>query len=283
MLDNRIYTFLALCQEMNYRKTAEKLLMTQPAVTQHIHYLENLYGCKLFNYEGKTLSKTPQAELLESHARSVVYNENAFQKSISAEKKVTLSVGATKTVGDYVINEMVTQWLENPNIDLNLTVDNTEHLFLQLHMFELDFLMVEGYFDKSQYDYRLIRKEELVGICSLDHPFAGKNVALSDVFKEHLILREVGSGTRKVLENFLASENYTFGEFEKTSMISSFQLIQEAVMKNLAISFVYNAIPIKNPKLAVFRIENRPIYHELNYVFLKDTKALDNWLATKIQ
>ena len=58
MLDNRIYTFLTLYDEMNYRKTAEKLNMTHPGVTQHIQYLEKNYGVKLFNYNGRTLSKT---------------------------------------------------------------------------------------------------------------------------------------------------------------------------------------------------------------------------------
>ena len=53
MLDYRVLTFLALYDEMNYRRTAEKLNMTQPGVTQHIHYLENYYGVKLFEYDGR--------------------------------------------------------------------------------------------------------------------------------------------------------------------------------------------------------------------------------------
>ena len=63
MLDYRVLTFLALYDEMNYRRTAEKLNMTQPGVTQHIHYLENYYGVKLFEYNGKTLTKTKNAEI----------------------------------------------------------------------------------------------------------------------------------------------------------------------------------------------------------------------------
>lgn len=58
MLDYRVSTFLTLYDEMNYRRTAERLNMTQPGVTQHIHYLENYYGVKLFEYNGRTLSRT---------------------------------------------------------------------------------------------------------------------------------------------------------------------------------------------------------------------------------
>ncbi len=58
MIDGRAFTFLELCNVMNYHKTAQNLNMTQPAVTQHIKYLERLYGCKLFEYTNKKLYKT---------------------------------------------------------------------------------------------------------------------------------------------------------------------------------------------------------------------------------
>ena len=51
MLDHRIETFMAVCELMNYRKAADLLHITQPAVTQHIQFLENEYGCRLFLYE----------------------------------------------------------------------------------------------------------------------------------------------------------------------------------------------------------------------------------------
>ena len=58
MLDFRVYTFLAVCEYMNYTRAAEALHITQPAVSQHIRYLENMYQVKLFLAEGKTVSYT---------------------------------------------------------------------------------------------------------------------------------------------------------------------------------------------------------------------------------
>ena len=57
MLDFRVYTFLAVCEYMNYTRAAEALHITQPAVSQHIRYLENMYQVKLFLAEGKKGSK----------------------------------------------------------------------------------------------------------------------------------------------------------------------------------------------------------------------------------
>ena len=83
MTDIRIETFLTLCNVMNYRKTAELLNMTQPAVTQHIHYLENYYNCKLFIYDKKSLQMTREAELLRKYAENVTYQEKRLKTLLS--------------------------------------------------------------------------------------------------------------------------------------------------------------------------------------------------------
>ena len=78
MLDYRIYTFLTLYEEMNYRRTAELLNMTQPGVTQHIQFLERHYGTKLFIYESKTLSRTRGADVLKRHIKRILAEEKAI-------------------------------------------------------------------------------------------------------------------------------------------------------------------------------------------------------------
>ena len=64
MLDYRMGTFLALCETLSYHKAAQQLHISQPAVTQHIQFLEREYGCKLFTYENRSLQKTPAALVL---------------------------------------------------------------------------------------------------------------------------------------------------------------------------------------------------------------------------
>ena len=56
MIDYRLHTFLTVCRYMNYTKAARELFITQPAVSQHIRYLEKYYGVRLFDYRGKTLT-----------------------------------------------------------------------------------------------------------------------------------------------------------------------------------------------------------------------------------
>ena len=62
MLDNRTITFLTVCKEMNYTRAAEKLNISQPAVSQHIQYMEDYYGVRLFRFIGKKLILTRYAD-----------------------------------------------------------------------------------------------------------------------------------------------------------------------------------------------------------------------------
>ena len=157
MLDYRVLTFLTLYDEMNYRRTAQMLNMTQPGVTQHIHYLENYYGVKLFEYDGRTLSKTKQAEQLKRHFESVRAEEISLKEDFVQADRLHLRVGATKTIGEFVIVPEVRKFLLHGNHCLDLVVDNTENLLTMLSRGELDFAVIEGVFDKERYPHHLFK------------------------------------------------------------------------------------------------------------------------------
>ena len=128
MLDHRTETFMAVCNVMNYREAAELLHITQPAVTQHIQFLEKEYGCRLFIYENRKLIKTPAAQMLEDYLRSVQQRENFLREKIKNNGLRELRIGATKTIGDYVITDRIHDFLNQPDTALTLIVDNTKHL-----------------------------------------------------------------------------------------------------------------------------------------------------------
>ena len=274
MLDYRIHTFLTLCQTMNYRKTAQLLHMTQPAVTQHIHYLEEYYDVKLFTYTSKKLNKSKEGKKLEEYAKSLLYKDTKLKASFQQDQTQKIILGATKTIGDYAIYPLVERLLKDDHIDFELIIDNTYNLLQKLNHHQVDLLLVEGYFDKESYEYKLYQNEELVGICAKQHPFANQEIALEQVLQEVMIVREKGSGTRKVLEKYLEDHNYGLNTFSRIIKISSLHLIQEAVSNNLGISFVYACCAKANPNIETFRMKDQKIFHEFNFVALKDTDAI---------
>ena len=268
MVDYRMDTFLILCQLMNYRKTADALGITQPAVTQQIHFLEREYGCKLFTYQNSRLQKTDAAVTLEKYARAMRLQDQYVREKLGSGVR-ELKIGATKTIGDYVLKEDIFRYLKKDDHALSLVVDNTEHLLKMLDENELDFAVIEGYFDRSQFDSRLYRKEPFVGICPIDHPFAGKEVTLEELFKETIIHREAGSGTRAILEQKLQGYNESLDRFKRQICISSFPLILDMVKNGFGVSFVYEVLADSDPGVAKFTIEGEPIIREFNIVYLK--------------
>ena len=269
MLDYRIDTFLTLCECMNYRKTAEILHISQPAVTQQIHYLENQYGQKLFEYENRRLVKTEAAAILEQYARAAKLQQQDLLQKLESSPIHTLRIGATKTIGDYYLKEDIRRYLQSPDNALTLIVDNTEHLLRLLEENELDFSVVEGFFDKTRFDSILLRREPFVGICRKDHPFAGREVTMEELLQQTIIHREAGSGTRAILEQELRGYNESLQRFQRHICISSFNIILDLVKQGFGVSFVYNILADSDPALAKFSIRGETVVREFNVVYLK--------------
>ncbi len=273
MLDHKTTTFLTLCEQLNYRKTAELLNMTQPGVTQHIHALENKFGCKLFSYDGKTVSLTEQGRLYRNHLQKVKYDEARLVQQMAGHKVPVLHIGATKSIGDYMIADRLVALLNSGQYTVDLTVDNTKVLLEQIRSGKLDFAMIEGEFNKSIFGHRKMRSEPFVGICPTEHRFAGRSLDLSDVFPEHLLVREEGSGTRAILEKQLAFYGETLDSFSKVNCISSFRVMREIIAKGHAITFGYASVIADDSRLASFRVEGFFPHHDLYYVFQEGSSA----------
>lgn len=272
-MEQKLETFLTLCQTLHYGRAAERLHLSQPAVSKQIQSLEAYYGVRLFRYDGRKLSKTPQGELLERYAISLRYNDAELLRALHAAPMTRLRIGATKSIGDYILLPEICRFLRDPAHELDLLVDNTAHLLSMLDAGELDFAVLEGIFDKRQYDSFLFRPEPYIGVCAADHPFAGREVSLSELFDERLILRESGSGTRKILERELSQLGYTTEMFRATICISSFKLIRELVANGLGVSFLYEAVVGQDAQFGHFCCPPLTGSHELNVVYLKNTPA----------
>ncbi len=281
MLDYRTVTFLTVCEQMNYRKTAELLNMTQPGVSQHIHALEKAFGCKFFTYDGKHLSLTEQGRLYREHLQKVQYDENWLKEKMTAQIIPNLHIGATKSIGDYMISRQMVRLLESRKFTMDLTVDNTKVLLQLIKDGRLDFAMIEGDFDKEVFGHRKMREEAFVGICPAGHPIAEKKVPLLKVTKEHLLVREEGSGTRAILENQLALQGESIYSFSSVNIVSSFRVMKDIIAQGHAITFGYRSVAIGEPKLSTFMVKGFYPSHDLYYVYQKGTYAeqlLDKYL-----
>ena len=272
-MDPKLHTFLTLCQTMNYRMAAERLHLSQPAVTKQIQALEQSLQTKLFTYDGHTLHKTEKCLLLERYAISMQYQFEELQLAIAAKERTLLRIGATKTIGDYVLIDAIKDYLQDPSHELSLVVDNTKHLLHMLDENQLDFAIIEGTFSKTKYDSYLLRMEPFVGICVKDHPLCGKHIPVEDLLKETIIVREEGSGTRRIFEERLLASGYELNDFSRTVSISSFVAIKALVAAGIGISFVYDSVVAKDENIGTFTVDVLTEPHAFHVVYTRNTNA----------
>ena len=272
-MDSKLQTFLTLCQTMNYRIAAEQLHLSQPAVTKQIQSLEQMLQIQLFCYDGHVLHKTEACLLLERYAITQQYQFEELQLAIADKKRFSLRIGATKTIGDYVLIDAIKEYLSDPSHELSLMVDNTMHLLQMLDENQLDFAVIEGNFSKTKYDSYLLRMEPFVGICAKDSHLCGKSVSIEELLKQTIIVREEGSGTRRIFEERLTASGYELSDFSREVCISSFVSIKALVAGGIGISFLYHSVVAHEDDIGSFTVEGITEPHPFHVVYTRNTSA----------
>lgn len=272
-MEQKLESFLTVCHTMHYGKAAKLLNLSQPAVSKHVQALESQYGVKLFTYSGHQLHKTKQGEILQAYAQSLRYNEQMLLARMQEGRKNLLRIGAGKAIGKHMLFPYIRRFLSNSQNQLEFIVDNRAQLLELLNQGELDFVFLEGDFDKLKYDWRIFRKEFYLGICPKYHPFSEKRISVTDLFEERILLPEKGSGTREILERGLTNEGYSFEAFADQACIGSFDMIKALVGERCGISFLYEAVVKGDARLGHFTCPPLTGIHEFNIVYLQHTEA----------
>lgn len=276
MLDFRIETFLCVCKYMNYTKAAAELNITQPGVSQHIKYLESYYGDKLFCYSNKALELTRSGVRLRDAMISIKHDSILLKRMIEERGKSIGSIrfGATLTVGEFMMPGYLTDFIrKNKNIPIDFKIADTKELLDLLAAGSIDFAVIEGYFQKNQYDFMTVSKEPYILVCGKDYPLE-EHIELDELFQHNLIVREEGSGTREILDRYLSDKGYTVADFVRSLTISSIHVIKHLLENNCGISFMYETAVRKELQAGTLRsvgIPDFPLHHEFNFIWRKNS------------
>lgn len=286
MLDNRLHTFLTLCETCNYTKTARKLNMTQPAVSQHIQFLESYYQVILISGKGKNFSLSEEGKALQEYVRSLNANSERILPLLHRIKNHVkpMKFGATLTIGEYTVPPILYRiFKEDPETNISMFVENTHILQKMLWDGKIDFALLEGHFSQNQFEYKLISNETFVGVCSPDNKIASTTTDLEELLEQNLILREPGSGTRDILEQAMYNQNLSIKDFNRKIEIGNMNAIKELCHQNIGITFMYREAikkEIAQGYLKEISIRNFNISHPFNFVFLKncpDKSQIEYW------
>jgi DNA-binding transcriptional LysR family regulator len=276
MIDQRLVTFLTICKTKNFTRAAGLLHITQPAVTKHIKSLEDDFDAPLFLRKGRTIELTPEGKILLESAKAMETQAFLTQRKIKNSKMAQKHyiIGATLTTGEYVLPPILGRFRDAcPDIDVSMQVHNTQIITGKLSSGEIDLGLVEGPFDKSKFDFYRLREDELVFVVSPQNPLAYKTrVDVAEVLAGNLILREEGSGTRKVFEDRLLSLGISLSGFRPFMEIGSIGAIKSLVGLNLG-STVISKTAVQNEILSgalrMIPIRRLRILRSFDFIFLK--------------
>lgn len=203
-----VRVFYQIVENQSFTKAAEKLFISQSAVSKAIRELETQLGLSLIerNMTGvkknKTIKLTEDGQILFEHARAIFSLEKVAIDDLQARiglKQGKLTIGASTTIASYWLANYVTAFHQKyPNIELNIKVGNTEMMRQALIDCDIDLAIVEGEIDDQRINKEVWQQEELNIITSPDISFS-----LKELSNQLWLVREQGSGTYKVTENML--------------------------------------------------------------------------------
>lgn len=188
-------------------KAAETLFISQPTISQKIQEIENYYHIKLFQRYSKHLGISEEGKIFLEHANKVLSEIDAMDETFFHHKEnISLRLGLTLTVASTFAPQLIKDIQnKNPNLHIHVYVDNTQEIENQLLENEIDIAIVEGDIHNDNIVHEGIIPDRLVLVCSNDHPLSKVDIITPQLLhNQNFVCREKGSGTRAMLEQYMA-------------------------------------------------------------------------------
>lgn len=206
---NHLAIFHAVAEESSMSRGAERLCISQPAVSKQIKELETALGTPLFDREPRGLRLTAAGEVLAGYARRLFAVEAEAEQAIQEMLGLTrgrLTLGASLTVGDYLLPPLLGAFHKKyPGIEIQLEIANTHIIQQKVAESLLDLGLTEGFVEERSLTAEVFGSDEIVAVVPPGHFLLNKKtVPATEFCTEPLLLREPGSGTREVTQRALA-------------------------------------------------------------------------------
>lgn len=267
----------AIAKHGSFTRAAEVLGLTQPTVSQQIKRLTQTIGMPLFEQLGKQIYLTAAGQ--EVLGASAMISEKFAELEIAIDelrwlKQRRINLVASTTAKYFVPRLLGTFRRKHPEIELALHITNQEGVLTRLAKNQDDLYFTGRPPSDLEIELRPILENRLVVVAPSNHPLAGKtNIALKELATEPFIFREPGSGTRSVVENFLAENRVAV---DVVIELSSNEAIKQAIAGGLGLSVLSEHsldLETQNGLLTILNVEGFPI-HRYWYVIYPNGKQL---------
>jgi len=205
----QLEVFLAVYDSGSLSGGAQQLHLSQSAVSRHIATLEERLGTLLFDRHARGITATPAAPVLADYTRRLFAVKSEAHAAIEELKTAgagRLRVGASMTIGNYLLPPLLATFHhQHPELNIELSVANTDATQRALIAGDLDIGLTEGFVDVDSFDSQTFTDDALIPVAAADSALAQiEALQLRDLVSHPFVTREQGSGTRAVVEQWLA-------------------------------------------------------------------------------
>lgn len=246
--------FRAVAEQLSFRKAADKLYLTQPAVSLQIKALEEDLGVQLFERAGSRISLTDSGKILLRYAWQTHTLLSDAEQEIAAlcgEHAGKLTLGASTTIAQYVLPRLLIDFRKlHPRVTATLLSGNTEAIVHAVENQTVALGLIEGPPRSRDVKVQPFLVDELVLIVPAAHPWSQRaSIPLAELVQAPLILRERGSGTRHVVELALEHHGIRRSALHIAMEFDATEGIKSAVEAGLGVGFVSRWALAKDSRL----------------------------------
>ncbi|MGD9055941.1 MAG: LysR family transcriptional regulator [Desulfobacterales bacterium] len=272
---NQFRVFYYAAKNLNFTAAAGELFITQPAVTAQIKSFEEFCNLKLFKKKGRKIYLTDEGRSLYQYAVKIF----KFEKEIEAViddmrelKRGVLSLGTTKAYARYFMPLMITTFHQNyPQIKIQLNEGSSLDMIYGLLDFKIEVAIIAKAEDHPEVHFFPFSQEEMAVIVAPGHPLTKKKkITFADLANLPFIMKENGSGTRKLVEELFEMEGCTPNILMETS---NTEFIKQLVQRGEGVSFVVKeavAAELKEKKLTAVPLRGPKVYLGVSIAYLKE-------------
>jgi DNA-binding transcriptional LysR family regulator len=255
MADRRLQVFHAVAKHLSFTKAAERLFMTQPAVTFQIRQLEDHFGTRLFDRARGGIALTAAGAVVLDYAERILALSTELDtrvKEIGGQVAGSLFIGASTTIAEFLLPPILGEFKARfPSLVPRLFVANSEVVQSRIEERVLDVGFIEGDSHMPTLVSETCCEDELKVICAPSHPLAGEKSLTASMLKQHAyITREAGSGTRQVTDHYFDKAGIPSEALNVVMELGSPEALKGLVATGLGFAIISKVAVVKEIRLA---------------------------------
>jgi DNA-binding transcriptional LysR family regulator len=272
---NQLRAFYQTAKCQNVSVAAKHLFVSQPAVTAQIKLFEDNCGLKLFKKKGRSLHLTDEGKALFNYARKIFEYEKKIEDAVEQMKELekgSLKLGSARTYARYFMPFLLTGFRDAyPQIKIHFAEGSSREMTNSLIDLKNEVVIIAKADDNPNIAFIPFSREELVLILPPNHRLANKgSISFEQFAQEPIIMKDPGSGTRKLVDEMFAQNDRTPNILMETG---DAEIIKLMVQHGEGISFLVKeavAVELQEKKLATVSLKKHSVFLDVSIAYLKN-------------